>query len=66
MFGAVKLVKNVDIDKEKYSRYSNGYDIKETFSLCNGSGFGKNVIIITADMSSSAHDDSKKIYFDSW
>ena len=38
----------------------------ETFSLRNGSGFGKNVIIISADMSSSAHDYNKKIYFDSW
>ena len=31
-------------------------------SLCDSSGFDKNVIIFEEDMSSSAHTDSKKKY----
>ena len=31
-------------------------------SLCDSSGFDKNVIILQEDMSSSAHTDSKKKY----
>ena len=37
----------------------------ETFSLPNGE-FSKNVIIFSADMSSSAHDSDKKGSFNSW
>ena len=59
LFGAVKLVKNADIDKYKYSGYGIGFDIKGTFSVPT-SGFGKNVIIFGADMSSSVHVDKKK------
>ena len=38
----------------------------EVFSLSDGSGFTKNVIIFGADMNSSVHVDNKKKYFDSW
>ena len=58
LFGAVKLVKNADIDKYKYSGYGIGFDMKRTFSFPTG-GFGKNVVIFGADMSSSVHIDNK-------
>ena len=46
VFGAVKLTKNADIDKYRYSFL--------------GGGFGKNVIIFGVDMSSSTKTDRKK------
>ena len=49
LFGAVKLTKNTDIDKYKYSRYGIGFDSKGSFSHPSG-GFGKNVVIFGADM----------------
>ena len=42
--GAVKLTKNADIDKFKYSGYDIGFDSKGSFSHPSG-GYGKNVII---------------------
>ena len=60
LFGAVKLVKNADIDKYKYSGYGIGLDMKGTFSVSNG--FGGNVIIFGDNISSSVHIDSKKKY----
>ena len=60
MFGGVKLVKNADIDKYKYSGYGSGFDRCGTFSVVNE--FGKNVIIFGVDMSSSVHVDDKKKY----
>ena len=59
LFGAVRLVKNADIDKCKYSGYGTRFDMKETFSFPNG-GFGKNVIIFKVDMSSSVYFDNEK------
>ena len=59
LFDAVKIVKNADIDKYKYSGYGIGFDMKETFSFPAG-GFGKNVIIFGTDMSSSVHIGNKK------
>ena len=59
LFGAVKLVKNVEIYKCKYSGYGIGFDMKGTFSFPTGE-FGKNLIIFEADMGSSLHVDSKK------
>ena len=53
MFGAVKLVKNADIDKYKYFEFGIGFDRHGTFSV--GNGFGRNVIIFEVDMSSSVH-----------
>ena len=62
LLGAVKLVKNVDIDKYKYSGYGIviRFDTRGSFSLSSGSGFDKNGIIFWADMSSSVHVNNKK------
>ena len=61
LFSAVKLVKNVDISKNKYSGYGTGFDMKGTFSFLSD-GFNKNAIIFGADVSSSVHVDNKKRY----
>ena len=37
-----------------------GFDAHGIFSLLDGSGFGKNVITLGTDMSSSVHADYKK------
>ena len=58
MFSAVKLTKNPDIDKYKYSGYGVGFDRKGKFSF--GDGFGRNVIIFGVEMSSSVHVDNNK------
>ena len=51
LFESVKLTKNADPDKCKYSNYSIGFDSFLEFSFkC-----GKNVIIFRSDMSSSVH-----------
>ena len=55
LFESVKLTKNADIDKCKYS----GFDSRSEFSLSDGS-MGKKVIIFGADMSSSVHVDNKE------
>ena len=60
LFEAVKLTKNADSDKYKYSGYGIGFDASGSFSLSDGSGFGKNVIIFGADMSSAVHIDNNK------
>ena len=57
LFGAVKLVKNADIDKYKYSGYGVGLDMTETFGFPT-IGIGQNVIIFWVDMSSSPHIDN--------
>ena len=57
LFGAFSLTKHVDIDQYKYSGYGIGFDRKEEFSFSNG--FGRNVIIFGADMSSSVHANNK-------
>ena len=61
LFESVKLNKNADPDKYKYSGYSRGFDSRSEFSFTDGS-MGKNVIIFGADMSSCVHVDNKKIY----
>ena len=58
--GAVKLTKNAGFDKYKYSRYGIGFVACGSFSLPDGSGFVKNLIIFGADMSSSAHVNNRK------
>ena len=58
-FGAVTLTKNADNDKYGYSGYGIGFDRKSSFSFPGG-GFGQNLLIFGADMSSSAHIDNKK------
>ena len=59
VFGAVTLTKNADIEKYKYSGYGIGFDRRSSFSFSSG-GFGQNVLIFGADMSSSIHIDNKK------
>ena len=58
LFGAVTLTKNADIDKYRYFGYGIGFNITGSFSFY-GSGFGQNVIIFGAGMSSSVHVDNK-------
>ena len=59
LFGAVTLTKNADVDKHGYSGYGIGFDRRSSFSFPSG-GFGQNVLIFGADMSSSIHIDNKK------
>ena len=59
LFGAVTLTKNADIDKYGYSGYGIGFDRRSSFTFPGG-GFGQNVVIFGADMSSSAQIDNKK------
>ena len=58
LFGAVKLTKNDNIDKYGYSGYGIGFDRHRSFSF--GNGFGKNVIILGVDMSSSTKIENRK------
>ena len=57
LFGAVSLTKHVDIDQYKYSGYGIGFHRKGESSF--GNGFGRNVIIFGADMSSSVHANNR-------
>ena len=57
-FGAVKLAKNSDTGKYKYSGYDIRFDSQPAFSLPDRS-IGKNFSIFGADMSSSVHIDTK-------
>ena len=59
LFGAVTLTKNADFEKYKYSGYGIGFDRRSSFSFPSG-GFGQNVLIFGADMSTSIHIDNKK------
>ena len=59
LFVAATLTKNADIDKYGYSGYGIGFDSKGSFSFPGG-GYGQNVIIYGADMSSSIRIDHKK------
>ena len=59
LLGAIKLTKNANIDKYKYSGYGIGLDGHGTFSFPS-SEFGCNGIIFGVDISSSAHVDNKK------
>ena len=58
LFGAVTLTKNADIEKYKYSGYGIGFDRRSSFSFTGG-GFGQNVLIFGADISTSIHIDNK-------
>ena len=57
LFGPVKLIKNADFDKDKYSDYGIGFDARKSFCLSDSSEFGKNVITFSVDMSLSGHVD---------
>ena len=59
LFGVVTLTKNADDEKYKYSGYGIGFDRRSSISFPGG-GYGQNVLIFGADMSSSAHVDNKK------
>ena len=61
LFGAVTLTKNAGMDKYGYSGYGTEFDRRSSFSFPGG-GFGRNVLIFGADMSSSTHIDNKSIY----
>ena len=53
------MTKNADIEKYKYSGYGIGFDRRSSFSFPSG-GFGQNVLIFGADMSTTIHIDNKK------
>ena len=57
-FASVKLTKNVDVHKYKYSGYGIGFDSCSEFLITDGS-YGKNVIIFRANMTSSVDVDNK-------
>ena len=57
LFGAVKLTKNKDIDKYKYSGYGIGFDGKGFYSIGNENG--RNVIIFGVNMDSSTNLNNK-------
>ena len=59
LFGSVKLTKNADLDKYKYSGYGIGFDSRSEFSLPDGT-MGKYVIFFGADMSSFVHVDNMR------
>ena len=59
LFGGVKLNKNPDPDKYSCFGYSISFHVRGTFLLSSG-GFGKNVVIFGAYMSSSVHVDNEK------
>ena len=54
LFGSVKLTKNADPVKYKYSVYDIWYDSRSEFSFTDGSMWG-NVITFGVDMSSTVH-----------
>ena len=60
LFGALKLTKNADPSIQSYSVYGTEFEARESFLLSGNSGFGKNVIILGADMGSSVHIHNKK------
>ena len=59
MFGAVKLTKNFDFYKYRYSGYGIGFDVDGTILLPNSMEFGRNVIIFGVYVSSFVQTDSK-------
>ena len=59
LFGAVTLTKDADIEKYGYSGFGIRFDRRSSYSFPGG-GFGQNVLIFGADMSSSIHIDNKK------
>ena len=59
LFGAVSFTKNADIDKYRYSGYGIGFDRRSRFSFPVG-GFGQNILIFGADMTSSTHVNNQK------
>ena len=58
LFGAVRLTKNADFNKYKYSGYGIGFDRKGSYSI--GDEIDRNVVVFGVDMSSSPHIDNKE------
>ena len=58
LLGSVKLTKNDDPDKYKYSVYGIGFDSGSGFLFTDGS-MGKHVIIFGVDISSFVHIDNR-------
>ena len=61
-FGAVKLTRNTNFEKYKYSGYGIGFDGPGHFLLSVGSGLVKNVIIFGTDIILSVHINNKNKY----
>ena len=59
LFGSIKLTKNADPDKHKYTGHGRGFDSPLEFLFTDGN-YGKPVIISGPDMSSSVHVDNKR------
>ena len=53
------MTRNANSYKYFYSGYGIGFDTRRTFSLSDGSEFGKNMMIFGDDTSSSVHADHK-------
>ena len=63
LFGYVKLTKNANLDKHKFTAYDIGFDCRSEFSFTDDRMKKKNVIFFETDMSSSMLTDHKtKIY----
>ena len=60
LFGVVKLTENADPDKYSYSGSGISFNVGGTFSLSDGSGFSKYVVMFGVDMSSSGHVNNRK------
>ena len=58
LFVSVKLTKNADLNKYKYSSYGIGFDSRSELLFIDGS-YGKNVFIFGAGTNSSVHVDNK-------
>ena len=61
LFGSVKLTKNADLDKYKYTGYCMQFDFYSEF-LFRDRSFWKNVIVFGASMSLSVHVYNKGKY----
>ena len=60
LFGAVKLTKNADPDNYEYFGQGIGFDTHGFLFMSDGCGFGENVLMFCADMSSLVHIDNNK------
>ena len=61
LIGSIKLTKNNDRDKYKYTGYGIGLDFRSEFLFTDGS-IGKNITILGFGISSSVHVDNKGKY----
>ena len=65
LFSRVTLTKNADIEMYKHSGYGIGFDKRSRFLFPSG-GFGQNVLMFGADMSTSIDIDNKKRHINTW